>query len=405
MLTEKHKHRRNILKDISIKRRIDLTPKKCRIYDALKEAKKSNSLLRSRNIAFKKRLQLAEKYVEDHKQSLMKLNNITCNFIESQIRTQSKKARGRRFSLDDKIFALSLFKQSGKTYRLLKKIFALPSRSSLMNLLQKIPFQTGINKRIFQHLKTTVQKIKNPLDKYCTILFDEISLSAGLQYIPSYDKVVGFEDLGDGKSKPIFADKALTFLVRGVRRKFKQPIAYFFTNSTMKTTNLVVAIKEVVHAVQSTGLNIISIICDQASTNVAAINIHKAETKSKYLKMKMEKKIFGFELGGEEIVPLYDPPHLLKCIRNNLITKNLTFTDKDGKSRIANWNHIVQLYELDKNEAVIGDRINPKLTDAHVYVDRMKKMKVSHAAQIFSQRVGSIMKLLASWSSKLKNKN
>lgn len=386
MLTEKHKHRRNILKDIQIKRRIDLTPKKCRIYDALKEAKKSNSLLRSRNIAFKKRLQLAEKYVEDHKQSLMKLNNITCNFIESQIRTQSKKARGRRFSLDD-------------------KIFALPSRSSLMNLSQKIPFQTGINKRIFQHLKTTVQKIKNPLDKYCTILFDEISLSAGLQYIPSYDKVVGFEDLGDGKSKPIFADKALTFLVRGVRRKFKQPVAYFFTNSTMKTTNLVVAIKEVVHAVQSTGLNIVSIICDQASTNVAAINILKAETKSKYLKMKMEKKIFGFELGGEEILPLYDPPHLLKCIRNNLITKNLTFTDKDGKSRIANWNHIVQLYELDKNEAVIGDRINPKLTDAHVYVDRMKKMKASHAAQIFSQRVGSIMKLLASWSSKLKNKN
>lgn len=56
---------------------------------------------------------------------------------------------------------------------------------------------------------------------------------------------------------------------------------------------------------------------------------------------------------------------------------------------------------MEKNEAVIGDRVSPKLTDAHVYVDKMKKMKASLAAQIFSQRVGFIMKLLETWSSKL----
>jgi len=80
-----------------------------------------------------------------------------------------------------------------------------------------------------------------------------------------------------------------------------------------------------------------------------------------------EKRNFGFELCGQEIVSLYDPPHLLKCMRNNLITNNLKFTDKDGKNRVAKWEYIVQLYELDKHECVIGDRINPKLTDAHIY--------------------------------------
>lgn len=311
----------------------------------------------------------AEKYMEDNKQSLMKLNDITCNFIESQIRTQHKKARGRRFSLNDKVFALSLFKESGKDYRLLQKVFALPSRSSLMNLLKKIPFQPGINKKIFEHLKITVQRIKNPLDKYCTILFDEISLSAALQYIPTFDKVVGFEDLGEGKRRSMFTDKALTFMVRGIRKKFKQPVAFMFTNSSMKTPNLVNAIKEVVEAVQLTGLKVIALICDQASTNVAAINILKAETNAKYLKeFHKEKRNFGFELGGQEIVPLYDPPHLLKCMRNNLITKNLKFTDRDGKNRVAKWDHIVQLNELDKHECLIGDRINPKLTDAHIYI-------------------------------------
>lgn len=388
------------MKHINVRRRVDLTPRKGRIYDALKEAKKKNSLLNYRYSAFKTRLQVAEKYMNDHRECLSKLNNVTTTFIESQIRSQSKKPQGRRFTLDDKIFALSLFKQSGKAYRLLQKVFALPCKSTLMSLLQKIPFEAGINKKIFQHLKKTVNKIKNPLDKYCTVIFDEISLSAGLQYVPHQDRVIGFEDLGNNKTKSLFADKALTFMVRGIRRKFKQPVAFVFTNSSMKTPDLLVAIKEVIRAVQSTGLMVAALICDQASTNVAAINKLKMETKEMYSRLGKDKKPFGFEIGNQEIVPLFDPPHLLKCMRNNLITKNLIFSDR-GIQHVAKWEHLTQLYELDKTESNIGDRINPKLTDAHIYVDKMKKMKVLHAAQVFSQRVGSIMKLLATWSGKL----
>jgi len=341
--------------------------------------------------------------MNNHQQYLQKLNKITTTFIESQIRTQSKKARGRRFTFDDKVFALSVFKQSGKAYRLLQKVFALPSKKSLMNLLQKIPFHMGIDKKIFDHLKITVGKIKNPLDKYCTILFDEISLSPGLQYIPHQDTVLGFEDLGCKRIKPIFADKAMTFMVRGVRKKFKQPVAFMFTNSTIKTPELVVSIKEVVEAVQSTGLKIVALVCDQASTNVAAINKLRAETKTKYSRLGQENRLFGFEINNQEIIPLFDPPHMLKCLRNNLLTKNLKFICKDKVQRVAKWSHITQFYELDKSESVIGDRMNPKLSDAHIYEDKMKKMKVSHAAQVFSQRVGSIMKGLASWPGKIKN--
>lgn len=50
--------------------------------------------------------------------------------------------------------------------------------------------------------------------------------------------------------------------------------------------------------------------------------------------MEKEKRCFGFEINNKEIVPLYDPPHLLKEIRNNLMTKDLTFTLNDTK-RVA----------------------------------------------------------------------
>ncbi|CAI6359922.1 unnamed protein product [Macrosiphum euphorbiae] len=62
--------------------------------------------------------------------------------------------------VDDKVFALSLYKQSGKAYRMLSKVFALPSCKCITDMLKKIPFQTGINQRIFKNLKNAVQKLK-----------------------------------------------------------------------------------------------------------------------------------------------------------------------------------------------------------------------------------------------------
>jgi len=113
----------------------------------------------------------------------------------------------------------------------MSSVFALPSRKSIMDLLRKIPLEPGINSQIIEHLKLVVSGFKNELDKTCVLLFDEISLSAGVHYFQSEDKIIGVEDLGRNVRRTKFADKALTFIVRGVKRKFKQPIAYYFAAS------------------------------------------------------------------------------------------------------------------------------------------------------------------------------
>lgn len=69
-------------------KRLILDCRKLQIYDAFKAAKKGYSILKHRNISIKKRLLPATKYMENHRQALMKLIDITCNFIQSQIRTQ-----------------------------------------------------------------------------------------------------------------------------------------------------------------------------------------------------------------------------------------------------------------------------------------------------------------------------
>lgn len=54
------------MRDINIKRRMQLTLRKGYLYDALKDAKKKNVLLRHRNVIFKDRLHQAEKYLLEH---------------------------------------------------------------------------------------------------------------------------------------------------------------------------------------------------------------------------------------------------------------------------------------------------------------------------------------------------
>lgn len=73
----------------------------------------------------------------------------------------------------------------------------------------------------------------------------------------------------------------------------------------------------------------------------------------------------------------------------------------NGTKRIAKWKHIIKFYEIDKYRLDVGERMVPKLIDSHIYPDKIRKMKVSVAAQVFNQRVGSIMLLISEWSSEL----
>lgn len=122
-------------------------------------------------------------------------------------------------------------------------------------------------------------------------------------------------------------------------------------------------------------------------------------------KLTINKNISAgcFVLYGMEIFPLYDPPHLKKCVRNNLLDKDLEF-DCDLSSRstkkqpvqrkFASWQHIIDVYEID----VYGQqnrRFLKKLTERHVYSHKIKKMRVKNALQIFSNSVAGRLEALS----------
>lgn len=64
--------------------------------------------------------------------------------------------------------------------------------------------------------------------------------------------------------------------------------------------------------------------CDQSTVNVGAINDLLSEEKARYQRRGMECIKDVFLVQGQEIIPVYDVPYLLKGLRNNLLTKDMT---------------------------------------------------------------------------------
>lgn len=79
----------------------------------------------------------------------------------------------------------------------------------------------------------------------------------------------------------------------------------------------------------------------------------------------------------------FDAPHLLKCLRNNLIKYDIIFN-----GQTASWTDIENFYKIDSTQEI---RCAPKLQYGHIYPNNWQKMNVFYAAQIFSHTLSAAM--------------
>ncbi|KAK9703673.1 Transposase protein [Popillia japonica] len=200
-------------------------PRSRALYEIASTLRKTSKRLQMQYAKNKARLQAAIDFAESEELFKASGNERTLHFINCQLKMQIKKSRGRRYTMDDNIFALSLMTYSPTAYKLLRRTFALPSRRTLMALLAHLPMHCGINKNLIRSLGESVQKI-DPIDKHCVLLFDEISLEPSLCYSKKRDCIDGLKHRGEIKEKK-FADHAMVFMARGIRKKWKQPVAFY----------------------------------------------------------------------------------------------------------------------------------------------------------------------------------
>lgn len=197
-----------------------------------------------------KKLLTSQSLLKSLSKTSVNLEKIDSDFLKSVIsdslKNQARKPTGKRWNLKNKISALQIFKRSPKTYRFLQHTMPLPSVRTIQRLLKAVDINPGLNASTLKQLKQKASEML-PANKICALLFDEISLKKRLIYNECSDKVEGYVDFGSGESrgrKSQIADKALVFMVQGIRKKYRQPLAFYFVKGTISSQILASIIKE-----------------------------------------------------------------------------------------------------------------------------------------------------------------
>lgn len=188
----------------------------------------------------------------------------------------------------------------------------------------------------------------------------------------------GFES-GDNLSA---AKEALVFLFVALNERWKLPIGYFLIHrlNAESKANLIITALKIVH---DTGAEVVSVTCDGAANNIAAMNILGANLKWPDLKVSFEHPITK-----NPVNVIMDPCHMLKLVRNAVAdffaTEKKIKHDQDGH---INWQYIINIVDIQEKAGV---HAATKIRRKHIHYQN-EKMKVSLAVQTFSRSVSDAL--------------
>ena len=200
------------------------------------------------------------------RQSLSSTLNVnTSRFLAFIVRNSKHEPQGRSWSYKENVLAVSILMCSPRSYAFLQSLFSLSSRRTLQSLLNTVQFRTGINAHVFSVLKENVQTMSDK-DRACCLMFDKMSIREHLHFNQKIDCIEGFEDLGRHGRTSNIANHALVFMLCGLCKRWKQPVAYYLTHGSTKGEMLVNFLMEVLDACHNARLVVVATMCDMGAT-------------------------------------------------------------------------------------------------------------------------------------------
>ena len=176
---------------------------------------------------------------------------------------------GFRWTNEHKALALGIYFRSPSAYASMKKIFMMPSESTLQRFVRCVSTLVGFSDNTFQLLQIKSDAM-DEASRYCVLMFDEMSLRMDLEYIRARDTVDGLVELPE--KKPVACNEALVFMVRGLTINWKQVLGFFFSRNAAGAVDLRRLLLLVIERLHTIGVKPIAVVCDQASTNRSLYN-------------------------------------------------------------------------------------------------------------------------------------
>ncbi|KAL4126427.1 hypothetical protein QTP88_010649 [Uroleucon formosanum] len=274
----------------------------------------------------------------------------------------------------EKNVSMSLYYKSPSTYKHMRRNkIVLPDESTVRRWLNSISYSTGFSPKYMEQLKLKADCMSFK-ERKCVILLDEMAIKKYIEYNKTLDEVEGFEDLGSlGKSnKP--GSHALVVMIRGLYVNWKIPLNYYFTGSGVKGDSLVLIIKKCVQKILELGFLPSAIICDQGTQNRRMFSILGGSENEPFTTICCRKLFL-----------IYDMPHLIKSIRNNLLNGNFKY-----KEEIISLSDVKKTYDIDTTSSKVRSMI--KITPVHLAPNAFEKMSCKLAIQLLSRSVAASIK-------------
>ncbi|XP_041918310.1 uncharacterized protein LOC121682290 isoform X1 [Alosa sapidissima] len=297
-------------------------------------------------------------------------------FVDGQIAMAQMRSRGQRYTKKQKDLAIRLYHHSPACYLELKNTFQLPAPVTLIrHLMDSLgSFEPGFLHGVLAKLKAKAETMAKE-EKNCAIVIDEMAIKNQLDYNRKLDCIDGLAEGGK------MATRATVFVVRAINGKWKQAIGYFLSMSTMAGEEIAAKLRETVAYLESSGLNVKCVVCGQGPTNEEAMRILGAS-----LDINEDGDVSHCIDIDKKIPLIFDVPHLVKSIRNNLKQHPINIQGNE-----VSWKYLQDFYIKDRKGVI---RLAPKLTASHIYLPPSSNIRVNLATQIFSHSVAAGMQTM-----------
>lgn len=301
--------------------------------------------------------------------------------MKMQLRDQKSKMK---WNIDERLLAQSMFYKNHACYEFLRNIgLSLPTSTSISHWLPVKTYKAGFsNKEAFYNIKMELSKYPGEKERYACLTFDEIHCRAELEYNKKLDRFDGVAEDGNCRTSHI-GDSVCIFMIRGIFSQWKFVLGFVVSDGPTNREKLVDYIMSSMRVADDLGVKIVAVTCDQGTNNQSCYK-SMGVTKDSPFFMYEKRKIYAF----------FDPPHLIKSVRNVLLKNDL-----DTQDGIVSWRVIEAIYHIDRQNVV---RMCPKLTKDHIInIKRstFKKMRVKLATQVLSRTVAMAIKTTKQFNS------
>lgn len=155
--------------------------------------------------------------------------------------------------------------------------------------------------------------MSNRKERVVVLTFDAMYLREHVEYCRFNDRVFGVEEIDANRRTKATAQALLVFMIRSVFGGWTHIVGHHFTRSSYPKEELEKTIMSYLHHLHDANFEVKAIVCDQEPSHVSLF---------RSLGVNREKPFIKCPSCFEKIFVIFDPPHLLKSTRNNLINND-----------------------------------------------------------------------------------